>query len=71
MLHIAKMTGVSRAQVARLIPCYRQGGAVKRQVYRTASFPQPLRPHRHRISGSRGRGHETLSGQATQKRRPL
>ena len=31
--------GVSRAQVARLIQCYQQGGVVKRRLYRRHHFP--------------------------------
>jgi hypothetical protein len=36
--YLAKMTGLSRAQVARLIRCYRQGGAVEPRAYRRHRF---------------------------------
>src|ERR1700676_2065751 len=36
--YIAKMTGLSRAQAARLIRCYQGGGAVKRRAYQRHRF---------------------------------
>src|ERR1700733_4589374 len=36
--YIAKMTGLSRAQAARLIRCYQGGGAVKPRVYQRHRF---------------------------------
>lgn len=61
------MTGVSRAQVARLIQCYQQGGAVKRRLYRRHHFPNRCTPTDIEFLAAVDEVHETLSGQATQK----
>jgi predicted DNA-binding transcriptional regulator AlpA len=65
--YVAKVTGLSRAQVTRLIQQYREGGEVKVRAYQ-----------RHRFEGKYGAAdlqllaevdelHERLSGPATQK----
>jgi len=36
--YLAKVTGLSRAQVARLIRCYQQGRAVERRAYKRHRF---------------------------------
>ena len=38
--YLAKMTGLSRAQVARLMGSYQQGNEVKPRAYRRHRFPQ-------------------------------
>ena len=38
--YVAKMTGLSRAQVARLIRCCQRGGEVRPRGYRRHRFPQ-------------------------------
>src|ERR1700674_2142386 len=38
--YVAKMTGLSRAQTARLIRTYQQGQEVKPRAYRRRRFPQ-------------------------------
>jgi hypothetical protein len=63
----AKMTGLSRAQVARLIRCYQQGGEVKPRLYRRHRFPSVYtRADIERLAAV-DQAHETLSGPATQK----
>jgi transposase InsO family protein len=65
--YVAKMTGMSRAQVTRLLAMYLCGEEVK---------PKPYRRHRFRLRYTRedvgllaevDEAHETLSGPATQK----
>jgi hypothetical protein len=51
--YLSKMTGLSRAQVARLIRCYQQGGKVQPRAYRRHRF---LYARRHRTAGRSGRG---------------
>jgi len=65
--YLAKMTGLSRAQVARLIGSYQRGNEVKPRAYRRHRFT-------HRYTGADiellavvDEAHETLSGPATQK----
>ena len=65
--YLAKMTGLSRAQVARLIRCYQQGGEVKPRLYRRYRFPSVYtRADIERLAAV-DQAHETLSGPATQK----
>jgi transposase InsO family protein len=65
--YLAKMSGLSRAQVARLIRCYQQGGAVRLRPYRRHRFPQRYRPADIERLAAVDEAHETLSGPATQK----
>jgi transposase InsO family protein len=65
--YVAKMTGLSRAQVARLIRCYRQGGQVTLRVYRRHRFPQRYTRADIELLAAVDEAHETLSGPATQK----
>jgi transposase InsO family protein len=65
--YLAKMTGLSRAQVARLIRCYQQGGAVKPRAYRRHRFPQRYTRTDIELLAEVDEAHETLSGPATQK----
>jgi transposase InsO family protein len=65
--YLAKMTGLSRAQVTRLIRCYQQGGEVKARAYRRHRFPQRYTPVDIERLAQVDEAHETLSGPATQK----
>src|ERR1700674_1661108 len=64
---IAKMTGWSRAQAARLIRCYQQGGEVKPRAYRRRRFPSRYTRADIEVLAAVDEAHETLSGPATQK----
>jgi transposase InsO family protein len=61
------MTGMSRAQVARLIRCYQQGNEVKRRAYRRHRFTQRYSGADIERLAAVDEAHETLSGPATQK----
>jgi transposase InsO family protein len=65
--YIAKMTGLSRAQAARLIWSYRQGGEVKPRVYRRHRFANRYTRADIEALAAVDEAHETLSGPATQK----
>jgi transposase InsO family protein len=65
--YVAKMTGLSRAQVARLIGCYQAGGEVKPRVYRRHRFSQRYTRTDIELLAAVDEAHETLSGPATQK----
>jgi transposase InsO family protein len=65
--YIAKMTGLSRAQVTRLIQCYQQGGEVKPRAYRRHRFASRYRRADIIVLAVVDEAHETLSGPATQK----
>src|ERR1700737_3005017 len=65
--YIAKMTGLSRAQAARLIRCYQGGGAVKRRAYQRHRFANRYTRADIEVLAAVDEAHETLSGPATQK----
>jgi transposase InsO family protein len=65
--YLAKMTGMSRAQVARLIRCYQRGGEVKPRVYRRHRFSSRYTRADVELLAVVDEAHETLSGPATQK----
>ena len=65
--YLAKMTGLSRAQVARLIRCYQQGGEVKPRPYRRHCFPQRYTRADIELLTEVDGTHDTLSGPDTQK----
>lgn len=65
--YLAKMTGLSRAQVARLIRCYQRGGEVKPRAYRRHRFPNRYTRADTELLAEADEAHETLSGPATQK----
>ena len=65
--YLAKMTGMSRAQVARLIRCFQQGGEVKPRAYRRNRFSKRYTRADIELLAAVDRAHETLSGPATQK----
>jgi hypothetical protein len=62
-----KMTGMSRAQVARLIRCYQRGEEVKPRVYRRHRFSSRYTRVDVELLAVVDEAHETLSGPATQK----
>lgn len=65
--YIQKMTGLSRAQVTRLITQYLQGEEVKPKAYRRQRFPTRYTRADVELMAGVDEAHETLSGPATQK----
>lgn len=65
--YVAKMTGLSRAQVARLITQYLRGEAVQPAAYRRRQFPSRYTGTDAELLAQVDEAHETLSGPATQK----
>ena len=65
--YIRKMTGLSRAQVTRLITRYLEGEPVKPKQYRRRRFPTLYTRADTELLASVDEAHETLSGPATQK----
>jgi transposase InsO family protein len=65
--YIEKMTGLSRAQVTRLIARYTASGRVEPTVYRRRCFPQRFTRADIELLASVDEAHETLSGPATRR----
>jgi len=65
--YVAKMTGLSRAQTARLVGIYQQGGAVKPRPYRRHRFPQRYTRADIELLAEVDQAHQTLSGPATRR----
>jgi len=65
--YIASMTGLSRAQVTRLITRYHKDGQVKERSYRRNRFPGRYTAADIELLTAVDEAHETLSGPATQK----
>lgn len=65
--YVGKMTGLSRAQVTRLIGQYQQGGEVKAASYRRHRFPSKYSRTDVERLAELDEAHETLSGPATRK----
>jgi len=65
--YIEKMTGLSRAQVTRLIGLYTAKGRVQPTVYRRYCFPQRYTRADIELLASVDEAHETLSGPATRR----
>ena len=65
--YVAKMSGLSRAQVTRLIGQYGDGGEVKEAPYRRHRFACRYRRADIELLAEVDEAHETLSGPATQK----
>ncbi len=63
--YIEKMTGLSRAQLTRLIARYAASGRVEATVYRRRRFPQRYTQADIELLASVDEAHETLSGPAT------
>ncbi len=65
--YVARMTGLSRAQVTRLIARYREEGAVQQRSYRRNRFASRYTVEDIELLARVDEAHETLSGPATQK----
>ena len=65
--YIEKMTGLSRAQVTRLIARYAASGRVEPTVYRRRRFPERFTRADIELLASVDEAHETLSGPATRR----
>lgn len=65
--YIATMTGLSRAQVTRLITRYQKDGQVRERSYRRNQFQRRYTAADIELLGAVDEAHETLSGPATQK----
>src|ERR1039458_3564431 len=65
--YIEKMTGLSRAQVTRLIARYTASGRVRPTVYRRRRFPDRYTRADVELLASVDEAHETLSGPATRR----
>ena len=65
--YLVKMTGLSRAQITRLIQQYRQGGELPPARYRRHRFARKYTPADVELLAAVDEAHETLSGPATRK----
>lgn len=65
--YVAKMTGLSRAQITRLIRQYRQQGELRPTRYRRHRFRRKYTPADIELLAAVDQAHETLSGPATRK----
>ncbi len=65
--YIAMITGLSRAQVTRLIARYKEDGQVQERGYRRNRFEKHYRAADIELLGTVDEAHGTLSGPATQK----
>src|SRR5260370_4894193 len=65
--YVAKMTGLSRAQVTRLIGRYLDGEEVRVRDYRRHRFANRYRPAASELLAGGNEAPGTLSGPATQK----
>ena len=65
--YLEKMTGLSRAQVTRLIARYRAHGEVQASTYRRHRFPQRYTRADIELLATVDEAHETLSGPATRR----
>ena len=63
--YVEKMTGMSRAQVTRLIALYTASGRVRPTVYRRRRFPERYTRADVELLAAVDEAHETLSGPAT------
>jgi transposase len=65
--YLAKMTGLSRAQVTRLIARYRKRGSLQPSPYRRHRFPQRYTRADLELLATVDEAHENLSGPATRR----
>ena len=65
--YIEKITGLSRAQVMRLIARYTASGRIEPTVYRRRHFPERFTRADIELLAAVDEAHETLSGPATQR----
>ena len=69
--YVEKLTGLSRAQVTRLIGRFLQSGEVKERSYRRHRFAQRYTRGDIELLAGVDEAHETLSGPATRRYRKL
>jgi hypothetical protein len=65
--YIGRMTGLSRAQVTRLIACYTKSGRVKAALYQRRKFPAHYTKADVELLAHIDRSHGNLSGPATKR----
>ena len=65
--YVEKMTGLSRAQVTRLVAIFQSGEAVKPKAYRRHRFQKRYTGADVELLATVDEAHQTLSGPATQK----
>jgi transposase InsO family protein len=65
--YVAKMTGLSRAQMTRLIGQYLESGDIAAKAYRRRQFPSVYTRADMELLATVDEAHETLSGPGTQK----
>ena len=65
--YIGKMTGLGRAQVRRLLSCYKKHGRVRARSCRRNQFPTRYTAEDIALLAEVDEAHEGLSGPATQK----
>ena len=65
--YVAKMTGLSRAQVTRLMGMYLRGEEVHPKPYRRRRFPQRYTREDAELLAAVDEAHDTISGPATRK----
>jgi transposase len=65
--YVAKMTGLSRAQVTRLIARYRKSGSLQSAPYRRRRFPQRYTRADVELLAIVDEAHDNLSGPATRR----
>jgi transposase InsO family protein len=65
--YLRKMTGLSRAQVTRLVSRYVQEGEIREVVYRRHRFPGRFTRRDIELLAAVDEAHETLSGPATRR----
>jgi hypothetical protein len=65
--YLEKMTGLSRAQITRLIQLYTSGGPVQPKRYQRRRFPTRYTRADIELLAAVDEAHKTLSGPATQK----
>jgi transposase InsO family protein len=65
--YIGKMTGLSRAQVARLLRCYKDSGRVSERSYKRNRFSSHYTAADIELLAVADEAHENLSGPATRK----
>src|SRR5512138_495944 len=65
--YLEKMTGLSRAQVTRIVQLYEEGEPVQPKVYRRHRFTTRYSRSDIELLAKVDEAHETLSGPATQK----
>ena len=65
--YLEKMTGLSRAQITRLVTMYLEGDPVQLKAYRRKRFPERYSRQDIVLLAALDDAHESISGPATQK----